>query len=104
MAARMRVLLTSVIVALCVIVGGGPAFAGFDPAYLSTQLDDGMTMPQVRQALGYRPNSAEQLTCGTQVGPGWECRIWTFTDSVHGLGIRFEKVDGAWVVNSWYVW
>jgi hypothetical protein len=74
----------------------------FDPGALSLKLDQGMTTQQVIAALNYRPNSAEQETCGSSTSSPWSCRVWIFTDGTRGLKVLFRNEGGAWVVNSWF--
>lgn len=75
-----------------------------DLGYLSTLLEEGMTTRQVSDAVGYRPSSVEQQTCGTQTAQPWECRIWIFSTGLHQLRVTFQKNGSEWIVNSWQVW
>lgn len=83
----------------------GAAYARqFDPGALSLKLNQGMTMQQVISALGYRPNSAEQDTCGTSTPQPWPCRIWIFGNVYSQLRVYFANVNGVWMVNNWSSW
>jgi hypothetical protein len=79
------------------------AAPAFDPGPLSLLLNDGMTTEQVTRALGLRPNSVEQETCGTNTGEPWVCRSWIFTDGRRNLHILFRRENSNWVVNAWFV-
>jgi hypothetical protein len=72
----------------------------------STRIEEGMTVEQVRNAIGFRPNVVEEKTCGgNDTIPVWTCRVQTYSDGMHTLIVYFRKLDDrpTWVVRSWYV-
>lgn len=73
----------------------------FDPGALSLKLEEGMTMQQVIQRLGYRPNTTTQETCGSSTPNPWSCRTWTFGDSNRRLVVFFHNIEGQWLVDAW---
>ena len=75
----------------------------FNPGALSLRLSPNMTEQQVEGALGYRPNSSQLMTCGSQTPAPWECLIWIFGSTMQNLRVTFQNVNGTWLVNSWYV-
>jgi hypothetical protein len=72
----------------------------------STRIEEGMTIEQVRNAIGFRPNVVEEKTCGgNDTIPVWTCRVQTYADGTRTLIVYFRKLDDrpTWVVRSWYV-
>jgi hypothetical protein len=60
---------------------------------MSERLEVAMTQTQVLQAIGYRPNSVDQETCGATVGAPWPCRVWTYEDGPNMLAVDFQSVQ-----------
>lgn len=72
----------------------------------STRIEEGMTVEQVSNALGFRPNVVEEKTCGgTDTIPIWTCRVQTYSDGVRTLIVYFRKLNDrpTWAVHSWFV-
>jgi hypothetical protein len=72
----------------------------------STHIEDGMTVEQVASAIGFRPNTVEEKTCGNDdTIPFWFCRVQTYADGAHTLIVYFRKSDDGspWRVHSWFV-
>lgn len=96
--------LACIAVAALLTLSSGAVAQQFDPGAASLKLEDRMTMQQVMNAIGRRPDSAEQGTCGQGTPSPWPCRVWLFGRSPKQLIVRFESVNGVWVVNSWSVY
>lgn len=91
--------------AVFLLFGATAHAQGFSAGSASLRLEDGMTMQQVATAIGYRPSSAQETTCGANVGPGWTCRVWMFNGGLSNtLQVIFRLDGGTWVVNGWNVW
>jgi hypothetical protein len=78
-----------------------------DMGVLTSRLNDDMTEQQVIQALGWRPNTTEQQTCGNQSSTGsWNCRVLRFIGGGSGntLTVLFARnKENVWIVNSWFM-
>ena len=70
---------------------------------LSGHLAENMTEQQVVTALGHRPNKVELQTCGSKTSEPWTCKIYTFGEMTNNIKVLFQKIDGAYLVNSWTV-
>ena len=74
----------------------------FSAGNISLNFNVEMTMEQVNAVVGWRPNSAEQMTCGSSTPSPWPCRVWTYGFAGNGLIVRFhQNDDGSWHVNDW---
>jgi hypothetical protein len=70
----------------------------------STKIEEGMTVEQVGNAIGFRPTTVEEHACGDgDTTPFWFCRIQTYADGKHTLVVYFNKltVKPTWAVRSW---
>ena len=72
----------------------------------STRIEEGMTVEQVSNAIGFRPNVVEEKTCGgSNAIPIWTCRVQTYSDGTRTLTVYFRKLNDrpTWAVHSWFV-
>lgn len=91
---------------ICALSSSGAPAQGFSPAAASTRLDDGMTIIQAENAVGYRPTSVQETTCGGGTANPWECRIltWGGPFPFHSeLVAYFARVGNVWIINNWVV-
>jgi len=72
----------------------------------STKIEEGMTVEQVANAIGFRPTTVEEHSCGDgDTTPFWFCRIQTYADGKHTLVVYFNKLTEkpTWAVRLWII-
>lgn len=71
----------------------------------SLRLRVGMTEPQLVEAVGYLPRSAEAVTCGTATPSPFHCRRLTWRTDGLGSLIVFTAPNaaGQYVTLAWHV-
>jgi hypothetical protein len=89
-------LVVAVIVAIALLMFGGPARAD------NGILREDMTESEVQQSLGRPPDESKFQQCGSSTPHPWPCTIWIYTAKNGDLLAIFYRYDnGEWVVNSW---
>jgi hypothetical protein len=64
-------------------------------------LQQDMTMPEVREAVGRTPDVVQPGQCGAE---HWECTMWQFAlPNGDTLAVTFRLEGSDWLVNGWRV-